>query len=84
MAHWIDNADSWICSMCGYESNNPNKEKYGSNRCPSCGEVMKSEEYVSIVRCRDCAVPHNRYTGCPKLNGLVTPSDFFCAFGRTE
>lgn len=33
MAHWIDNADSWICSMCGYESNNPNKEKYGSKRC---------------------------------------------------
>ena len=49
MAHWIDNADSWICSMCGYESNNPNKEKYGSKRCPSCGEVMKSEEYVNIL-----------------------------------
>lgn len=48
MAHWIDNADSWICSMCGYESNNPNKEKYGSKRCPSCGEVMKSED-VKIV-----------------------------------
>lgn len=35
VAHWIDNADSYICSNCGYETNNPNKEPFG--RCPSCG-----------------------------------------------
>lgn len=34
-----------------------------------------------IVRCRDCAVPHNKWTGCPKLNGLVPPDNFYCAFG---
>ena len=39
---------------------------------------------VKIVRCKDCAVPHNKYTGCPKLNGLVTPPDFYCPFGERK
>ena len=34
------------------------------------------------VRCKDCAVPHNRFTGCPNLNGLIPPQDFFCAYGE--
>lgn len=37
---------------------------------------------VEVVRCRDCVVPHNKYTGCQMLNGLVTPSDFYCPFGE--
>ena len=40
MAYWIDNADSYICSICGYECNNPNKEKYGTDICPNCGTKM--------------------------------------------
>ena len=39
---------------------------------------------VEVVRCRDCAVPHNKYTGCPKLNGLITPPDFYCQFGERK
>lgn len=39
---------------------------------------------VEVVRCRDCAVPHNQYTGCPKLNGLVTMPDFYCPFGERK
>ena len=39
---------------------------------------------VEVVRCRDCAVPHNKYTGCPELNGLVTPPDFYCPFGERK
>ena len=35
-----------------------------------------------VVRCKDCAVPHNKYTGCPMLKGLVTPPDFYCAAGE--
>ena len=35
---------------------------------------------VHVVRCKDCAVPHHKYTGCPELNGLVTPPDFYCPF----
>lgn len=37
-----------------------------------------------IIRCRDCDVPHNKWTGCPKLNGLVTPPDFYCAFAEPK
>ena len=42
------------------------------------------EEAVAegVVRCKDCAVPHNRWTGCPKLNGLIPPPDFYCAYGE--
>ena len=34
---------------------------------------------TQTVSCASCAVPHNKYTGCPKLGGLVTTPDFFCA-----
>lgn len=39
---------------------------------------------VEVVRCRECIIPHNRYTGCPRLNGLITPPDFFCGFGEKQ
>ena len=40
------------------------------------------EDVTEVVRCKDCKVPHNKWTGCPKLGGLVTPPDFYCAFGE--
>lgn len=39
---------------------------------------------VEVVRCRDCAVPHNEYSRCPKLNWLVTTPDFYCPFGERK
>ena len=39
---------------------------------------------VPVVRCKDCAVPHNKYTGCLELNGLVTTPDFYCPFGERK
>ena len=39
---------------------------------------------VEVVRCVECTVPHNRLTGCPKLNGLVTPPDFYCPYGERK
>ena len=45
---------------------------------------MPAVDAVPVVRCKDCAVPHNKYTGCPKLNGLVTPPDFYCPFGERK
>lgn len=39
-------------------------------------------DVVEAVRCKDCAVPHNQWTGCPRLNGLVTPPDFYCSYGE--
>lgn len=32
---WIDNADSYICPVCGKEVNNP--AKYPGCKCPCCG-----------------------------------------------
>lgn len=32
---WIDDADAYICPICGFETDNPNR--YESARCPKCG-----------------------------------------------
>ena len=39
---------------------------------------------VEVVRCNNCTVPHNQWTGCPKLNGLITPPDFYCSYGERK
>lgn len=39
---------------------------------------------MEVVRCKDCVVPHNKYIGCPELNGLVTSPDFYCPFGKRK
>ena len=39
---------------------------------------------VEVVRCKDCAVPHNKWTGCPNLNGLVPPPEHFCSYGERK
>ena len=44
----------------------------------------QAADVAPVVRCKYCAVPHNKYTGCPELNGLVTPPDFFCPFGEQK
>ena len=41
-------------------------------------------DVTEVVRCKDCAVPHNKWLGCPKLRGLVPPPDFYCAFGERK
>lgn len=43
---------------------------------------MPAADVVEVVRCKDCAVPHNKWTGCPNLNGLIPPPDFYCAKGE--
>jgi hypothetical protein len=32
--HWLDNADSWICPVCGFETSSP--AKYEGCKCPRC------------------------------------------------
>lgn len=44
--------------------------------------IEKAPTVDAVVRCKECAVPHNQWTGCPKLNGLVPPPDFYCAYGE--
>lgn len=41
-------------------------------------------DVVEVVRCEYCAVPHNKWTGCPHLNGLIPPPDFYCASGQRK
>ena len=41
-------------------------------------------DVVEVVRCKDCAIPHNRFTGCPTLNGLIPPENHFCSFGERK
>lgn len=45
-------------------------------------EQAPTIDATPVVRCRECAVPHNEKTGCPKLLGVVTMPDFFCGFGE--
>ena len=62
--------------------NNPNKTKaFGYDAI----EILAEIEYApstDMVRCKECAVPHNKWTGCPNLNGLIPPPDFYCAYGK--
>jgi len=41
MLHWLDNADSYICPQCGFETNSPSK--YDNCRCPKCGFQDKKD-----------------------------------------
>ena len=53
----------------------------------SAGSVIRSApaaDVVEVVRCKDCAVPHNKWTGCPHLNGLTPPPDHYCARGERK
>ena len=46
--------------------------------------VGNKADVVEVVRCRDCTVPHNFWTGCPRLKGLIPPPNFYCAYGERK
>ena len=60
----------------------PTTDKVGANEF--CGCYKSAADVVEVVRCKDCAVPHNRWTGCPKMNGTIMPPDGFCSFGERK
>lgn len=49
---------------------------------PALIDEQPAIDAVEVVRCKDCAVPHNKWTGCPNLNGLIPPPEHFCARGE--
>ncbi len=55
-------------------------DKFGFENCNN----YIPADFVEVVRCKDCDVPHNAWTGCPKLNGLIPPPDFYCAYGKRK
>lgn len=56
--------------------------RLGLEYSKSLVETAETADVVQVVRCKDCAVPHNQWTGCPILNGLVTSPDFYCSYGE--
>ena len=67
----------WVPQLSSKEDEG---DRRGVETCIAVLEDMPTMDAVEVVRCRDCAVPHNKYIRCPKLNGLVTPPDFYCPF----
>lgn len=59
-------------------------EEWVKDECIRQAYCMPRADVVEVVRCKDCSIPHNKWTGCPKLNGLVPPPDFYCAYGERK
>lgn len=49
-----------------------------------CSMFQPAADVVKVVRCKDCDVPHNKWTGCPNLNGMIPPPYFYCARGERK
>lgn len=62
----------------------PQRAKKAIEKLKYYEDLEEQEEIVKIVKCKDCDIPHSKWTGCPKLNGLITPPDFYCAFGESK
>lgn len=65
-------ADEWIIGQ------------YNADWIYSFIESQPTADVVEVVRCKDCNVPHNKWLGCPLLNGLIPPPDFYCAKGTPK
>ena len=66
------------------------REEFWKDRCDYMAvrvtNIMNipAADVVKVIRCKDCTVPHNRWLGCPNLNGLIPPPDFYCAKGKGD
>ena len=47
-------------------------------------DSIPTADVVEVVRCKDCDIPHNKWLGCPNLNGMIPPPDFYCARGKKK
>ena len=44
-----------------------------------CYEYTDACEYYEFAHnCRTCEIPHNRWTGCPKIDGKIPYPNFSC------
>ena len=74
----IDEIDKWLDSV-GYVTVGKGLTSYGE--LIGCLEDTPAADVVEVVRCKDCAIPHNKWLGCPKMNGLIPPPNHFCSYG---
>lgn len=70
-----------FCPECGKRLDGQEKP---CGDCPAVFTIkaMAAADLQPVVRCKDCDVPHNKWTGCPNLNGMIPPDDFYCARGE--
>ena len=79
---WIDNADSWLCPVCGFETPNPNR--YNHAQCPRCGfrpRTPQEPNAVRIIRCRDCRFSTPLQYGAEKY---ICQDFLLCSIDRGE
>lgn len=80
---WIDNCDSYICPVCRFETDNPNKYHC---ICPKCGFIADSDagkfdEMVVVIRCQDCKWFVHEVDGtfsCEEWDDMPTVEGGFC------
>lgn len=70
MKYWIDNADSYICPVCRFETNNPNR--YAGAKCPYCGFQAEEDKNRDANKDKDIS---NRGKSMNKVNQLVIQRD---------
>lgn len=58
--------------------------QYNADWIYSMLDSAPTVDAVEVVRCRECSVPHNKWLGCPNLNGKIPPPDFYCALGERK
>ena len=69
------------CEKCFHYTVCDGDVGFGYAECP---HFIPVADVVEVVRCKDCDVPHNKWLGCPNLNGLIPPPDFYCAKGTPK
>ena len=82
---YIDTKYLGKCETCRHHSNSGCNTycDHGEEYSPSLSKIPTAD-VVEVVRCKDCDVPHNKWLGCPYLNGLIPPPDFYCAKGTPK
>lgn len=83
----LEEIKSYCMSITGLRCGKGILEKFANEYRKSILKMIHEQptaDVVEVVRCSDCAVPHNEWTGCPNLNGLIPPSDFYCARGERK
>lgn len=67
--------------ICGCRGNQLYCDFYKDVREKAQKELSDKAKEI-IIRCKECKVPHDRFTGCSKLNGFVTAPEFYCGFAE--
>ena len=72
---------SYVCE----QFNEHRDSDWDNKKCHFTNDhFVPADDVVKVVRCKDCDIPHNKWLGCPHLNGLIPPPDFYCAKGTPK